>query len=36
VGIHPETPLNIDFAINNGRQDYKIGTVEGYLWEEVG
>jgi hypothetical protein len=27
VGILQETPLNIDFGINNERQDCKIGTV---------
>jgi hypothetical protein len=29
VGIHQETPLNIDFGINNERQDCKIGTLCG-------
>jgi hypothetical protein len=29
VGIHRETPLNINLNINNERQDYKIGTVGG-------
>jgi hypothetical protein len=34
VGIHQETPLNIDLEINNEKQDCKIGTVAGgYLWE---
>jgi hypothetical protein len=27
MGIHRETPLNINLNINNERQDYKIGTV---------
>jgi hypothetical protein len=38
-GIHWETPLNIDFGINNERQDCKVGTVfvcrERYLWVGV-
>jgi hypothetical protein len=29
VGIHQETPLNIDLVTNNKRQDCKIGTVRG-------
>jgi hypothetical protein len=29
VGIHLETPLNIELDINNERQGYKIGTVGG-------
>jgi hypothetical protein len=34
VGILLETPLNIDFGINNERQDCKIGTVHlEYLWK---
>jgi hypothetical protein len=27
VGIHQEIPLNIDFGVNDERQDSKIGTV---------
>jgi hypothetical protein len=27
MGIHQETPLNIDFGIKNERQDCEIGTV---------
>jgi hypothetical protein len=27
VGIHRETPLNINLNINNERQDCKIGTI---------
>jgi hypothetical protein len=29
AGIHQETSLDIDFGINNKRQDCKIGTVSG-------
>jgi hypothetical protein len=29
VGIHQETPLNIDLEINNEREDYKMGIVWG-------
>jgi hypothetical protein len=37
VGIHWNTPLNIDLDSNNERQDYKICTVgDEYLWEGEG
>jgi hypothetical protein len=37
VGLHQETPLNVDLGINNERQDYKKGTVcVGVLFVEVG
>jgi hypothetical protein len=29
AGIHQETPLNINFVINNEKQDCEIGTVCG-------
>jgi hypothetical protein len=34
AGISRETPLNIDFGMENERQDCQIGTVGrgGYLW----
>jgi hypothetical protein len=30
--IHQETPLNIDFGINNERQDYKTSIVCGEVF----
>jgi hypothetical protein len=36
AGIHQETPFNIDFGVKNERQNYRLGTVWGYLWEEGG
>jgi hypothetical protein len=33
VGIQQESPLNIDIGINNERQDSKISTEWGYMWE---
>jgi hypothetical protein len=36
VDIFQETPLNINFEINE-RQDYKIRTMcGGYVWEREG
>jgi hypothetical protein len=32
VGIHQESPLDIDFGIKNERQDFKTGTVSTCGW----